>query len=230
VGLMVARLPGNGEAASVSALVGISLGPLIDTYGCLALFALVGLESVGIPLPGETALITAAVYAGSTHRLDIVLVITVAAGAAIVGDNIGFMLGRTGGAGLLERYGRYVRFDERRMKIGRYIFLQHGGKVVFFGRFVSVMRTYAAFLAGVNRMRWRRFLFFNASGGIVWALVFGLGYYYLADVITRFRAGVDIGLAAIAVLVIVASLVYLHRFEDRLAERAERALSEPGGG
>src|SRR6184192_3516632 len=135
------------------ALFGISLSHLIDTYGYAALFLLVGLESVGVPLPGETALITAALYAGSTHRLNIAAVIGVAALAAILGDNLGFLLGRWGGVALLARYGRFVA---RRMKIGRYVFLRHGGKVVFFGRFVSVLRTYAAFLAGTNRMRWGR--------------------------------------------------------------------------
>ena len=99
--------------------LGISLSHLIDTYGYAALFLLVGLESVGVPLPGETALITAALYAGSTHRLNIAAVIGVAALAAILGDNLGFLLGRWGGVALLARYGRYVRFDARRMKIGR---------------------------------------------------------------------------------------------------------------
>jgi membrane protein DedA with SNARE-associated domain len=212
--------------SSVPGLLAVSITHLIDTYGYAALFLLVGLESVGVPLPGETALITAALYAGGTHRLNIAIVVAVAAVAAILGDNVGFLLGRWGGAGLLERYGRYVRFDARRMLVGRYVFLRHGGKVVFFGRFVSVLRTYAAFLAGANRMRWGRFLFFNAAGGIIWATTFGLGYYYLASVLTRFRTPVDIALGVVAALAIAASLIYLHRFEDRFAERAERALSE----
>jgi len=212
------------------ALFGISLSHLIDTYGYAALFLLVGLESVGVPLPGETALITAALYAGSTHRLNIAAVIGVAALAAILGDNLGFLLGRWGGVALLARYGRYVRFDARRMKIGRYVFLRHGGKVVYFGRFISVLRAYAAFLAGTNRMRWGRFLVFNAAGGIIWATAFGLGYYYLASVLTRFRAPVDLALAAVAVIIVAASVFYLRRFEDRIAERAERALSEVDSG
>ena len=97
---------------------------------------------------------------------------------AIIGDNIGFVIGAWGGLRLLRRYGRYVRIDERRIKLGQYLFLRHGGKVVFFGRFTAVLRTYAAFLAGTLHMDWKRFLFFNASGGIIWSLVFGLGAYW----------------------------------------------------
>ena len=156
--------------------------------------------------------------------------IGVAALAAILGDNLGFLLGRWGGVALLARYGRYVRFDARRMKIGRYVFLRHGGKVVFFGRFISVLRAYAAFLAGTNRMRWGRFLVFNAAGGIIWATAFGLGYYYLASVLTRFRAPIDLALVAVAVIIVAASVFYLRRFEDRIAERAELALPESDSG
>ena len=95
------------------------------------------------------------------------------------------MIGAWGGLRLLRRYGRYVRIDERRIKLGHYLFLRHGGKVVFFGRFTAVLRTYAAFLAGTLHMEWKRFLFFNASGGIIWSLVFGLGAYWAQD---AFRA------------------------------------------
>ncbi len=206
------------------ALFGGQLQSWIDSYGYEAVFALVALESLGVPLPGETALITAALYAATTHRLSIAIVVAVAAAGAIVGDNAGFALGRWGGYRILRRYGRYVRFDQRRMKIGLYVFREHGGKVVFLGRFVAVLRTYAAFLAGTNRMSWPRFLAFNAAGGITWALVVGLAYYYLGSAVSRLRGPLDIVLGVVAVLVVIAFLIYLRRTEDRFAARAEEAF------
>jgi membrane protein DedA with SNARE-associated domain len=130
---------------------------LLMTFGYLAVLVLVGLESTGIPLPGETMLLTAAIYAGTTHRLRIALVIAAAAIGAILGDNLGWWIRREGGYRLLRRYGRYVRLDTRRLKLGQYLFQRYGGQVVFFGRFVAVLRTFAAFLAGANQMPWRRF-------------------------------------------------------------------------
>ena len=133
------------------------------------MFALIALESLGIPLPGETALIAASIYAGSTHHLDIFAIAAVASAAAIIGDNGGYWLGRRGGGALVARYGHIVRLDRRKLKVGRYLFARHGGSVVFFGRFISVLRTYAAFLAGLNRMPLARFAAANAAGGVVWA-------------------------------------------------------------
>ena len=208
----------------VVALLGGHLKSWIDNYGYEAVFALVGLESIGVPLPGETALITAALYAATTHRLSIAIVVAVAAAGAIIGDNIGFALGRWGGYAILRRYGKYIRFDERRLKIGRYIFQQHGGKVVFIGRFIAVLRTYAAFLAGTNRMAWPRFLVFNAAGGITWACAVGLAYYYIGSAVKNVRGPLDIVLGAVAVLIVIAFLVYLHKAEDRYATLAEQAF------
>ena len=150
----------------------MNIGQLIDSYGYWALFLLVMVESLGVPLPGETALIIAGTYAGTTHHLNPWLIFAVASAAAIIGDNIGFWIGDTGGYRLARRYGSKVRLDERKLKTARYLFDRHGTKVVFFGRFVSVLRTYAAFLAGTSRMRWRKFLPANAAGGIVWAGIY----------------------------------------------------------
>lgn len=143
--------------------------PLLHRYGLLALFAAVGLESMGVPLPGETALLLITVYAAHTQAWSPVLIFAVAASAAVVGDNVGYVLGRWGGWPLVHRYGRYVRLDESRLKVARYVFARHGGPVVLLGRFVALLRTTSAFLAGVNHMPWRRFLVFNAVGGITWA-------------------------------------------------------------
>jgi membrane protein DedA with SNARE-associated domain len=208
----------------VLAFLGGHLRSWIDSYGYEAVFVMVGLESLGLPLPGETALITAALYAAATHHLDIATIIAVAAAGAIIGDNLGFTLGRWGGYRMLRRNGKYIRFDQRRLKIGLYVFRAHGGKVVFIGRFIAVLRTYAAFLAGTNRMSWPRFLAFNATGGITWAVVVGLAYYYIGATVSRVRGPLDIVLGAIAAVVVVGFLIYLHKAEDRFAVRAEQAF------
>ena len=136
---------------------------LLGRFGYGAVFGFVAIESLGIPVPGETMLIAAGLYAGVSHRLSIVVIII----AAAAGDNVGFRIGHWGGYRLLLRYGRHIRVDEGRIKLARYLFQRHGGKVVFFGRFISVLRTDAAFLAGTARMSWPPFLVFNAAGGII---------------------------------------------------------------
>jgi membrane protein DedA with SNARE-associated domain len=171
-------------------------------------------------------LITAALYAGSTHRLQIVLVIAFAAAGAIVGDNLGFAVGHWGGYRLVRRYGRYIRLDESRLKLGQYLFRKHGGKVVFFGRFVSILRAYAAFLAGTNRMPWRRFLVFNAAGGIVWSTLYGTGAYLLGTQIHNLTRTAAIVFGALAVIAILAGIVVLRRNEARLIKEAEEAIPE----
>src|SRR5204863_596056 len=121
-------------------------------------------------------LITAAVYAATGH-LQIEWVIVAAAAGAIIGDNIGYVAGREGGRPLVVRYGRYVRLDESKLRRAEGFFARHGDKTVFFGRFIAVLRAWAAFLAGVNHMNWRNFLIYNAAGGILWAIIYGtIGY------------------------------------------------------
>lgn len=199
---------------------------ILSTYGYGAVAGIVAIESLGVPFPGETALIAAALYAGSTGKLDIFFVVAAAAAGAVVGDNVGFTIGRYGGFVLLKRYGRYVHIDDRRLKIGRYIFTRHGAKVVFFGRFVSILRTYAAFLAGTNRMEWMRFLVFNAAGAVVWSSAYGFGYYEFGTALKGLQTPVDAGIGAAASLVVVVFLVYAKRKERELADRAERELPD----
>ncbi len=136
----------------------------LTAYGYRAALFFVAIESMGIPFPGETMLLVAATYAGITHRLSPPLVIVAAASGTILGDNLGYWIGREGGCCLLRRYGRYLRLDERKVKLGQYLFRKHGGKVVLFGRFIAVLRALVAFLAGTNRMPWASFLLFNALG------------------------------------------------------------------
>jgi membrane protein DedA with SNARE-associated domain len=200
---------------------------LIQTYGYLAVFFFVGLESTGIPLPGETVLLAAAIYAGATHHLAIGWVIVAAALGAILGDNLGYWVGREGGFRLVRRFGRYVRLDERKLKLAIYLFDRQGPKVVFFGRFVAVLRAWAAILAGTFRMRWIPFLIFNASGGILWATIYGLAGYILGKSVHQLAGTIGrISLVA-AVIAIVISLTLIGRHERRWEEEAERALPGP---
>ena len=201
--------------------------PLLAHAGYGAVMLAVGIESMGIPFPGETTLIAAAAYAGSTHKLNIVFVVAAAAAGAIIGDNIGFWIGREVGLRLLLRYGKYIRMTERRIKLGQYLFQRYGGTVVFFGRFVAVLRALAAFLAGTNRMTWPRFLVFNAAGGIVWAGVYGFGAYALGTQIHRLAGPVGGVLGAIALVLIVCGFFFLRRHEHQLEDEAERALPGP---
>ncbi len=132
----------------MSFLQGLPIGDLIAHYGYLAIFVIITLESAGLPLPGETILLTSAIYAGSTGGLNIVLVVAAAATAAIIGDNLGYWVGRRWGMPLLIRYGHLIALDHGRLKLGQYLFREHGGKIVFFGRFTAMLRAYAAVLAG----------------------------------------------------------------------------------
>ena len=204
-----------------------NLDYLLATYGYLAVFVFVGVESIGVPVPGETMVVTAAIYAGTTGRLSIFWVIVASAAGAIVGDNIGYLIGRTGGYRLLRRYGRYIRLEEDRLRLGQYLFHKHGPKVVFFGRFISVLRIFAAFLAGVNRMHWRLFLIFNAAGGIIWSTLYGVGAYRLGQQLLRLSGRIDLVLAIIGVGVIIAAIVFLRRNEARLQREADAAVPRP---
>ncbi len=194
-------------------------------YGAIMLAICV--ESLGIPFPGEATLIGAAIYAGTTHRLDITWVIAAAAAGAIVGGIIGFCIGRSFGFWLLTKYGGTIGMNERRIKLGKYLFLRYGGAVVFLGRFVALLRALASFLAGANRMSWPRFLIFNAAGAIVWATLYGLGAYVFGKEIHRVAGPIGLALGAAALISIVACIVLLRRNEKRLEDEAERALPGP---
>jgi membrane protein DedA with SNARE-associated domain len=189
----------------------------IADYGLVFLFGIVCLESAGLWLPGETALIAAGVYASQGH-LSIVGVVVVAAAGAIIGDNIGYWLGREGGRRLLYRYALLTRFAERVMPPAERFFARHGGKAVFLARFFGGVRVTGAWMAGITRMAWWRFLFWNAAGGIVWAIGVGLVAYYVgkaaADTIASY--GVYAGIAV--AVVIVLAIGGLHVWRRRTVE------------
>jgi membrane protein DedA with SNARE-associated domain len=200
---------------------------LIHAYGLLTVALIVGLECIGVPLPGETALLGAAIYAGTKHDLNIVAVILTAAAAAIVGRVVGYALGRGFGYWLLLRYGNYVRITEARIKLGQYLFLRHGGKIVFIAQFVPVLRTFAGIFAGANMMPWRDFLFANVVGSVIWSVTYGYAAYALGRQFERLEGPVVIFIAVITVVGFVVGGIFVNRHEQQLLAEAERAMPGP---
>ena len=204
------------------------LDHLLAHYGYGLVGIVVMLESMGAPLPGESLLIGAALYCAATHRLDIGWVIAVAIVGAVMGDNFGYLIGRQVGFRLLSRWGRRIGLTEDRLMLGRYLFRRHGGKVVFFGRFIAILRTFAALLAGANRMPWPSFLFYNALGGIGWAGGYSLAAFLIGRQVEAISGPLGIGLGIVAGLVVGAVVVFLKRNEKRLTAEALKAAKAEG--
>lgn len=189
-----------------------ALAPILDKHGYLAVGGLVFLEDFGVPVPGETILIAAAVYAGA-GRLNIVLVALVAFVAAVVGDNVGYAIGHVGGRPLVARYGKYVFLTEQRIDKAEGWFSRHGGKIIVIARFVEGLRQANGFVAGISRMRWLSFLAFNALGAALWVGVWSAAGYLAGNhIATVYRPATYalLGLAVVVVLVLVGRYAY-HR-------------------
>jgi len=200
---------------------------LIHVYGLSIVAAIVGLECLGIPLPGEAALLAAAIYAGTRHDLDIVSVILTGGLAAIVGRMIGYWIGRLFGYRLLLHYGFYLGMTSGRIKLGQYLFKRHGGKIVFVAQFVPVLRTFAGIFAGANVMPWRNFVFANTLGCAIWAVCYGLAAYELGLEFERLEGPIVIILALLTVISFVVGGIFVHRHEAQLIAEAERAMPGP---
>ena len=191
------------------------IADFLGSYGYVFLFFLIAIESFGVPLPGETALVTAAALA-ARGQLNIVLVISAAAAGAIVGDNAGYWLGRKGGVALVRRYGRRVGLNEAKLERAHAFFERHGAKTVFIGRFVALLRSWAAALAGVACMPYRTFTLYNVLGGVTWATVFGvLGYTFGRNLpaLEHYAGQVTLALALLAAIG-VALLLGVRWFRD----------------
>jgi membrane protein DedA with SNARE-associated domain len=203
---------------------------LVPIYGLWIIFGIVAFESAGVPLPGETILVASALLSATTGKINIVVVVLAAAAGAVVGDGVGYVVGRRLGVPFLRRYGRYIRLDEDRLLIGRYLFFQYGNAVVFFGRFIAVLRMFAALLAGANNMPAARFFFFNITGGISWACLFGFGAYAVGAQIYKISGT----LSVISFFIFIAAgyvfSIFIRRNEVTLLRRAEVALSDHSRG
>ncbi len=204
-----------------------SIAHLVHTYGLVVVAAVIGLEGVGLPFPGETALILASVIAGTKHDLNIVSVMLTAVGGAIVGPMIGYVIGREFGYWLLLRYGSYLRITESRIKLGEYLFLRHGAAIIIIARFVPVLRSIAGILAGANRMPWRFFLLANVVGAIAWVSFFGVAAYMLGRQVERLAGPMVIAVGVATVVAIIVAAVFVRRHEAQLIAEAERALPGP---
>lgn len=208
-------------------IAAIALGTFTGPAAYLALAGLVAAESMGVPVPGETALLAAAVLAHQGH-LALPVVIAVVAVAAIVGDNVGFLLGRRGGRWLLERPGPLRAHREHLLERGERFFARHGSKAVFLARFVTGVRVTAAWMAGVNRMPWMTFLAWNALGGISWAIAVGVLGYLLGATAERFvRSTGVVGLAVVAAAVAIAGASWLLKRRRQATSAVAARDAEP---
>ncbi|WP_338034347.1 DedA family protein [Komagataeibacter melaceti] len=187
---------------------------------------IVMLESMGAPLPAETLVISAAIYCAATHRLDIAWVATAATIGAIMGDNFGYLIGRWLGYPLLERKGSRIGLTPRRLQTGRFLFRRYGGVIVFFGRFIAILRMFVALLAGANHMPWPSFLLFNAMGGMLWAGGYAYAAYYLGHRILHISGPVGIAFATGGGIMLICTVIFLRRHEARLTARAEAAAEQ----
>ena len=204
------------------------LNHLLGEYGYGVVFVVIMLEAMGIPFPGESMVIAASIYAATTGRLQIWAVVAAAIGGAIMGDNFGYLIGRWAGIPLLKRYGRHVGLTDKRLDLSRYLFKTQGGKVVFVGRFIAILRTFVALFAGANNMEWKTFLLWNAVGGVAWASLYGFGAYLLGNEMKRLAGPIGIAIAVVAAIVVVIAVVFLRRNEARLEDKAEQAMKGDG--
>ena len=197
---------------------------LLHAYGYAGLAVGVGLECVGLPVPGEGLLIMAAVYAGRHHDLNPYLVGLWAAVGAILGQFAGYGIGLSVGYRLLRRYGRHIGLTWRRLALGRLLFRRHGVKVIIVGRFVILVRMIAAVLAGANRMPARNFIIANVVGSVAWAAFYSVGASMLGKQMKHASGpiGVTVGVVAVAVFVLGSWIV--HRHERRLTAASQVQL------
>jgi membrane protein DedA with SNARE-associated domain len=204
----------------------VALLHISSDIGYIATFGLIAIETMGIPVPGETALIASALAASKGH-LSIVVLIVLAASAAIIGDNVGFAIGRKYGRRIFVKPGPMYNQRLALLDMGEPFFAKHGPKAVFLGRWVSGLRIASAWLAGMNKMSWPTFLFWNALGGICWATGVGLGAYYAGHAFEDAISKVGIYGAGAAVLALVGFLYWRHRKHKReLDERGAELRAE----
>ena len=207
------------------ALDHVQLIAILSSLGYLSVFLLITLENLGLPLPGETVLVGAAIYAGQTHQLDIIFIIFAAASGGALGGTIGFWLGRIFGPMLTDKYGRLIGLTPRRIILGEYLFKKWGGLIIFLGRFVALLRVLAAILAGLNHFDPLRFFIFNTAGALLWSMIFGCGGYFFGSAIHQIAG--PIGWIILISVIIGGFFIYryLKQNEERLMREAEQASS-----
>jgi len=196
---------------------------LLREYGYGVITVALAIECAGLLFPGETIFFGAAVYASTTHHLNIFAIVAAAIAGAIIGNCIGFALGRLIGGRLLARYGCRIGLTRRRLALGRYLFRKHGGKVVFFSRFVSVLRSFNALLAGASDMPLRNFVSWTIIGGVAWPMLHGTFAYALGNTARQLSEPLQIALGVGVIAVVVLILRFVKQNENRLEELALRS-------
>ena len=198
---------------------------LVQSYGVWFVATLITLECSGVPVPGETSLIVSAIYAGTSHKFSIWVVIAAAIVAAIMGNVIGYSLGRVFGYRILVRYGCYLRLSEPRLKIGQYLFRHYGVAAVFVGRFIPLLRSMAPLLAGVNRMPLRPFLAATVSSAAAWVIFDTMAAFYFGEEITRLSTTTIIIVGVLVVTLAVTIAVLIKHYETQLQNKAENEIA-----
>ena len=209
-----------------STILGPIVTDLVMRFGYIVVFLLIFFECAGVPLPGEITLVSASIFAGTTHQLEIGYIIVAAAAAAVLGGNFGFWVGRRYGFTFLHRYGRYIHLTKPRLKIGQWLFLRYGGRIVFLGRFTALLRAYVAVLAGANKYSPHHFFVWNTAGGVVWALLFGVGGFFFGHSIKYIAGPISIALLVAAIVGIIGLWLAFKKHEAWLSREAERSLAE----
>jgi len=194
---------------------------LVAHYGYLAVFAAILFASGGVPMPAGELLIAAGVYAAHTHRLSIAILVLVGSLGGLIGGAIGYGIGRSVAAATLGRFGGFVGLSPARIRLGRYLFLTHGGKIVFFVRFIALLGPFGGVLAGANRMPTPRFMVFNALGAVAWTVFFGVGGYLFGTFFEAVGRPLGIGALVLAVAVVAGLIVYVHRHAAALQAKAD---------
>jgi membrane protein DedA with SNARE-associated domain len=201
----------------------------ISTYGVWLVAGFIALETIGAPLPAEAALMAAGFFAARTHDLDIWLLIVVGSLAAILGNAVGYWIGRRFGYRLLTRYGPRVGLTEGRIKIGQWLFMRYGGRFVFIARFLPFLRNMAAILAGTNAMAQPVFHLASGAAAIAWVTLYSLATYSLGTAFADLAGPAAAILGTVAILIILAVPALVLRYEERLLARAEHDLPDPFG-
>jgi membrane protein DedA with SNARE-associated domain len=197
------------------------MAEFVSIYGIWVVAAFIALESVGIPLPAEAALIAAAFFAARNHGLDIWALISTAIVAAIIGEIVGFWIGRRFGHQLLMRYGTRLGMTEGRIRIGQWLFVHYGGRFVFIARFLPFLRNMAAVLAGTNSMAQRNFYCASATAAAAWIICYGLAAYSFGEAFENVASPAAVGLGLAAALIVLAAPALILRYEKRLLAKAE---------
>jgi membrane protein DedA with SNARE-associated domain len=196
----------------------------ISIYGVWLVAVFIALESIGVPLPAEASLMAAAFFAARTNELDIWMLIATGISAAIIGDILGFWIGRTFGRNLVTRHGARLGLTEKRLRAGQWLFMQHGSTLVFTARFLPFLRNIAAVSAGTNCMTQHKFYLASAMAAVCWVTGYGLAAYSFGEAFTGLAAPAAASLGIVALLIVLGISAATLRYEKHLLAKTARGF------